>query len=242
MNSISVVIPTYNERENITRLVVRLESILSVCNWKFEIIIVDDNSPDGTGQLVNDLALRYGNISVIHRPVRLGVASAYGEGVRITKNDVLILLDADFSHDPEAIPAMLKMLDRAPIVLASRFVSGGEFKTILSRKLGTPLLNFVVRFILGTHVKDNTNGFMLIRRQVLVEIMDKAEEKGINIFEKALYQIPILVFARRLRIPIVEVPARYRFRQFGRTKLSGWRIGVEHFFYTLMLKYKISLR
>src|SRR3989338_8361799 len=123
---LSIIIPTYNEAENLEEFIRILEG--SLVALEYEIIIVDDNSPDGTGTLAELLNKRYNNISVIHRPKKIGFASAIIEGARVSRGDVIITLDADFQHPIEYLPIMVEKINKFDIVIGSRYISGGRIE------------------------------------------------------------------------------------------------------------------
>ena len=124
----TVILPTYNERENLERFVERLQEVFTINNLAGRIIVVDDNSPDGTGRIADSLAGRHDNLSVIHRPEKQGIGPAYVAGFKqalATDTRYIFEMDCDFSHDPANIPAFLKTMETADLVLSSRYVSGG---------------------------------------------------------------------------------------------------------------------
>ncbi|MCL5883488.1 MAG: glycosyltransferase, partial [Actinobacteria bacterium] len=125
----TVVLPTYNERENLERFVERVKEVFAAHELDGRIIVVDDNSPDGTGQIADTLAERYPNLSVIHRQNKQGIGPAYLAGFRqalSTDTRLIFEMDCDFSHDPANIPAFLKAAEDADLVLGSRYVPGGR--------------------------------------------------------------------------------------------------------------------
>ena len=177
---IAVVIATYNERSNIERLIPELMSTTP----SLHVVIVDDNSPDGTGQAVREgMELNPGRISLVERNAKAGYGSAVVAGFRkiIEGNfDIVVTMDADFSHDPASIPDMVMQLDKADLVIGSRYVGGIR---ILNWSLGRLLLsagaNFYVNMILRYHISDCTSGFRAYRTEVLRSVdLGRASSRG----------------------------------------------------------------
>jgi len=124
-DGLSIVVPTYNEAQNIRELIERVESSLK--GFNFEIIVVDDSSPDGTADIAEELGGKYGNVKVIRRPAKLGLASAVLEGMKLAKYDAMAVMDADLQHPPELLPKLLeKAVEGYDVVVASRYVEGGR--------------------------------------------------------------------------------------------------------------------
>jgi len=187
---ISIIIPTYNESKNITDLVVRINRCLS---RNYELIIVDDGSPDGTGLLAEELAQNY-PIKVIHRRQKLGLASAVIEGFKAGCGELLCVMDSDLSHPPEIIPLLLEKFEdpNTDLVVASRFAKGGGIKNWPKKRLlSTYLAIATVRPL--TKVKDPMSGFFILKRNVihevkliprgfkiLLEILVKGKYKGVE--------------------------------------------------------------
>ena len=163
----AVVIPTYNELENVEPLVEQITAL----DLGTHIIIVDDNSPDGTGRLADELAARYGGMTVIHRPGKLGLGTAHIAGIQaVLANGVeqIVTMDADFSHHPRYIPDLLAALSRFDVVIGSRYVDGGGTRYCTApRKALSRGANLFARTILSLHAGDATAGFRGYRRPVL---------------------------------------------------------------------------
>jgi len=205
-----MIVPTYNERENIELLVGEILA-LSV---PVEIVIVDDNSPDGTGEVADRLAVAHpGRVHVIHRPAKLGLGTAHIAGIKKALDmgaSRLMTMDADFSHHPRHIPAMLQMCGTADLVIGSRYVDGGRTThcTIL-RKVLSRGANGFAHLMLGLRARDATAGFRCYQRQVLESIdLDSIKADGYSFLIELLFrcqqagwqvgEVPI-VFANRLR-------------------------------------------
>jgi dolichol-phosphate mannosyltransferase len=214
--AVCVVLPTYNECENIGRLVAELMALSD----EITVIIVDDNSPDGTGMLADELALCYpGRVEVIHRLAKLGLGTAYIAGFRRAFElgaDGILTMDADFSHQPKYIPAMRARIDGADLVIGSRYVPGGRavnsppLRRALSRSA-----NLVAHVGLGLRARDVTAGFRLYRRAVLESLpIDSIFSSGYSFLIEMLY----LVQRRGWRV--AEVPIQFQDRTMGQSKIS----------------------
>jgi dolichol-phosphate mannosyltransferase len=213
--TVFVVLPTYNEAENITRLVPELLAL----PVNLSVVVVDDNSPDDTGQLAEDLALRYPQrMFVRHRPSKLGLGTAYITGYKYAFElgaDFILTMDADFSHPPKDIPAMVARAAQADVVIGSRYVSGGEMISLWQRRLLSRVANALACWLLGLQARDVTAGFRLYRRAVLESIpLDRIFSSGYSFLIEMLY----LVQQRGWRV--AEVPITYRDRVSGQSKIS----------------------
>jgi len=204
---ISIVLPTYNERENLTLLV---EAIFRVVSEPMELLIVDDDSPDHTWKVAEALEKRFREVRLIRRMEKRGLTAALNEGLSRSKGEKLLWMDADFSMPPEAIPRLTQFLDTYPVVIGSRYVQGGQdargsfFPVLLSRwfnRLATSLLG---------GVRDYTTGFVAIRREVW-------ERLGLS-GRHGEYCIRFLYEAKCAGYPIHEIPYVCRPRQMGRSK------------------------
>ena len=161
---VSIVVPTYNERENAPILCQELREELDG-RWTYEVIFVDDNSSDGTGNVVRQLAHGEPKIRLLERPKKLGLASAVLEGFRMAQGDYWVMMDGDLSHRPQDLPALLKVLKDADIVVGSRYISGGGVKNWpLHRNLVSRVASAVSRILVGLEVRDPTSGFGAFRK------------------------------------------------------------------------------
>jgi len=225
-----VVIPTYNEADNLPGLVGELFA-LEVPD--LQILIVDDNSPDGTGELAEELAQRFpGRIHVIHRPCKMGLGTAYITGFRYALGrgaNYIIQMDADFSHSPSYIPLMLEKIKECDVVVGSRYVPGGKLdeKWGWGRYLLSWWANSVyVRFILGLKVRDATAGFKCFRRKVLETIdLSRIRSNGY------VFQVEMAYLCEKLGFRVVEIPIYFEDRRIGRSKMNlavkleaAWRV------------------
>jgi dolichol-phosphate mannosyltransferase len=217
-------IPTYNEAENLPVLVSALFS-LGIPN--FNILVLDDNSPDGTGEVAKRLSAEYeGRISVLHRQVKEGLGKAYVQGIRYALDqsaDVIGMIDADLSHPPERLPAMLEALQSADLVIGSRYVPGGglDEEWPFWRKALSGFGNFYARTILSLPVKDATGGFRLWRRSALEAI--PFEESRSNGY---IFQVEMAYLAKLAGLTFAEVPIYFAERTYGESKMS-LRIQIE---------------
>ncbi len=227
---VMVVIPTYNEADNLPKIVAEL---FSLDIEGLEILVVDDNSPDGTGQIADDLAERYpGQIHVIHRRAKLGLGTAYVAGFRYAlehRADYVVEMDADFSHSPLYIPQFLANIKDYDVVVGSRYVSGGQLdeKWGLGRYLLSWWANSVyTRLILGLQVKDVTAGFKCFRRRVLEAIDLSIIHSGGYIF-----QVEMAYLCEKKGFRVLEIPIYFEDRRIGQSKMSmmvkleaAWRV------------------
>lgn len=240
---VSVVTITYNERENINLLIDVLENIFKRIKVKGEIIIVDDNSPDGTGEIVIKKNRVYKNINLITREKKLGIASAYKTGVENASGDIVVLMDADFSHPPSILPQLVKYAKMGYICCGSRYLGETKFSSDFLHVVGTYILNLWIRFVLKTSVKDNTLGYISIKRGILNKILNKGSKININPFDKILYQTPIILLGKSLGFSIKELKAPYKERSYGVSKLDsikGFKIVFNDILYGLRIKLKLK--
>lgn len=211
MSGVSIVIPTYNERENIKKLVPLLGRILKAAGIKGEIIVVDDNSPDGTGKVLDSLKKKYSFLKVMHRSGKLGLASAVLDGFSVAGGSVLCVMDADFSHPLEKIVELILPVLKggADVAVGSRYIRGGGIKKwhairrIISR--GATVLVYPL-----TKVSDPVSGFFAIRRDVLEGA--KINPRGFKIL------LEILVKGKHSKV--AEVPFVFEDRKAGKSKLN----------------------
>jgi dolichol-phosphate mannosyltransferase len=211
-----VVIPTYNERGNVAPLV----QTLSGLGLNIEILFVDDNSPDGTGALLDEIAEQSPLVSVMHRPEKLGLGSAYITGFQVAlarKPDCIIQMDADLSHDPKDIPRLLSAVESHDLVTGSRYIpGGGVVRWPIHRLALSYLANLYVRWVTGIKIRDCTAGFKCFRRSVLEGIpLDRVVSNGYA------FQIEMAYRVWKEGCRVKEVPITFWERTSGRSKLSG---------------------
>ena len=219
---VAVVLPTYNESENIARLLTQLRTVVP----SGRLYVVDDNSPDGTGDIAERCAAELGGIEVIHRPGKQGLGSAYRQGfahVIAQGVDVIVSMDVDFSHDPLSIPVMLAAIDAgSDAVIGSRYVKGGGTKNWpLHRRLLSRWGNLYTGAVLGVKVRDCTSGFRAYRASALAAIAPETTKA-----EGYAFLSELVVRLSRRGSKISEVPILFVDRENGTSKMSG-RIIVE---------------
>jgi len=220
---IVVIIPTYNEAENLPKLV----STLFALPLDLKILIVDDMSPDGTGRIADDLAATNpGRLRVMHRTGKLGLSSAYLQAFQTLLDgsvDAIGQMDADFSHDPAALVEMAKRLETCDLVLGSRYVPGGstDIHWPIWRKALSAWGNFYARGILHIHLRDVTGGFRLWRRETLQTMpLERVKANGY------IFMVEMAYLAWCLQFTIGEVPIYFADRRWGKSKMS-FKIQVE---------------
>ena len=209
---ISVILPTYNERENLEKL---LPVLLKYPN--VEVVVVDDNSSDGTSTFVKELMKNHKNLKLIERPSKLGLGSAYKDGFKATIGKKIVTMDADLSHDPKYIAEFNKVVDEegADIVVGSRYVSGGRIVGWKPhRRIISWGANFLARNVLGISVRDATSGYRMYRREVFAKIASHSVMKGYE------FQIEALFLAKKFGFKIYEYPIVFVDRKAGKSKLS----------------------
>ncbi|NPV07597.1 MAG: polyprenol monophosphomannose synthase [Anaerolineae bacterium] len=228
--TVYVVVPTYNEAENLAALV---EQLLSLGLAGLKVLVVDDASPDGTGAIADSLAQAHpGRVEVMHRAGKLGLGTAYVAGFRHALNagaDYVIQMDADFSHSPAYVPRLLEEAGRYDVVVGSRYVCGGSTDERWSfwRYLLSWWANRCYsRLILGLKVRDATAGFKCFRRQVL-EAIDLAAVGSSGY----IFQVEMAYLCQRLGFRVLEVPIHFEDRRIGRSKMTvpvkleaAWRV------------------
>jgi dolichol-phosphate mannosyltransferase len=211
-----IVVPTYNERQNIERV---LGDLLSL-GLDLEVLVVDDNSPDGTGQFVDEYIEKDPRVHVIHRPGKMGLGSAYIEGFQwaLAETDVKYIfeMDADFSHDPGAIPEFLVKIPDYDLVIGSRYLDGITVMNWPLRRLVLSVgANIYTRIITGMPVKDATGGFKCFRREVLEALpLEKIKSDGYS------FQIEMNYHAWKRKFRLIEIPIIFVDRQEGMSKMS----------------------
>ncbi len=221
-----LVIPTYNEAENVGPIVRAAAAQLDqTVPGEYRILVVDDNSPDGTGRLADELAAELPGVEVLHRPDKQGLGQAYlaGFGHALAAGAELVMeMDADFSHDPKYLPDLLAAAEHADLVLGSRYVKGGGTRNWgLLRRLISRGGGVYARAILGVKVRDLTGGFKCIHRSVL-EAIDLPSLRA----EGYVFQIEVTYRAIRSGFRVVEVPIVFSDRTVGSSKMST-RIALE---------------
>jgi len=228
-----IIIPTYNEKQNIEFLV---NSLLSL-GKNLYVLIIDDNSPDGTSEIANQLKKKYQEVHVLHRKGKLGLGTAYVEGFKYALENgaqYIFEMDADLSYSPKFIPDFLEAIKTYDLVVGSRYIGGVRvlnwpFRRIILSKIGTQY----VRMITGLPVTDVTSGFRCFRREVLETIdLDKIKSKGYSFQIEMIFK----VFHKGFRIG--EIPIVFEERKNGQSKINKeivfeamwliWKLQIEY--------------
>ena len=226
MGKTVIIVPTYNEKGNIETVYQKIFKAANNCH----LLIVDDNSPDGTGKIANELAKKDSRVKVLHRTEKSGLGSAYISGMEYAlKNGfgVIIAMDADLSHDPANLPHMIQLIKKYDLVIGSRYVKdGGMVNWGMGRFFISRLANHFCRFLLGISQQDCSGGYKCYRADILKKIdLNSIFSKGYS------FQVEILYRALRKNARVVEIPIIFVNRHEGESKLStkeliqfGWTV------------------
>jgi len=207
---VSIIIPTYNERENLPILLEKIFRVFKENSIDGEVVVVDDASPDNTGKVADRLVKRYKNIRVLHRETKSGLSSAVLDGIEIAKGDIIGVMDADLSHPPEEIPRFLKAMKKADFAIGSRYKKGSRIEDWnLKRKIISRSAKLLAKPL--TNISDPLSGFLFFRKNLIKGI--KLDPKGFKI------GLEILVKARPKKI--VEIPHTFIGRKKGESKLKA---------------------
>jgi dolichol-phosphate mannosyltransferase len=222
-----IIIPTYNELENLRPL---LQEIFSYAP-DADVLIVDDNSPDGTGKLADEIHSENTHVRVLHRTGKLGLGTAYIAGFKYAiahGYEAIFEMDADFSHDPRYLPAFLQAIEHADLVIGSRYIPGGGTPNwSILRRFVSGGGNLFARFMLGIPVRDCTAGFRCYRREVLESIeLDTLQAQGYA------FQVELAYRTTRQGFKVVETPIIFMDRRVGKSKMSH-KIFLEGFLWVL---------
>ncbi|KAG4432999.1 dolichol-P-mannose synthesis [Cadophora sp. M221] len=219
----SVILPTYNERRNLPIITYLLNQTFSEQNLDWELIIVDDGSPDGTQIVANQLAKAYSpHVLLKARAGKLGLGTAYVHGLQFVTGNYVVIMDADFSHHPKFIPRMIAKQKELStnggydIVTGTRYAGdGGVFGWDLKRKLVSRGANLFADTVLRPGVSDLTGSFRLYKRAVLQKVIESTESKGYT------FQMEMMVRAKAMGCTVAEVPISFVDRVYGESKLGG---------------------
>ena len=218
--TVVVCLPTYNERENLERMVRALGDVFATAPLPgARVLVIDDNSPDGTGELADRLARELGYVDVLHRPAKQGLGPAYLAGFRRALAggaELVVEMDCDFSHNPRDVPRLAAAVEHADVALGSRYVPGGSVGNWgRGRRLVSTGGSLYARTLLGVPIRDLTGGFKCYRRRVLEAIdLDEITSKGYA------FQIETTFRAIRAGFRVVEVPITFVDREHGGSKMS----------------------
>jgi dolichol-phosphate mannosyltransferase len=212
-----VVMPTYNEADNLRAI----SEALWALPLTLSLLVVDDASPDGTGQLADELAATHpGRMEVIHRPGLLGLGTAYVQGFRRALElgaEAIVQMDADFSHSPDYLPEMIRQLEAHDVVIGSRYIPGGstDRRWGIGRKLLSAWANLSARTLLGLQTHDATAGFRVWRRDTIIGLdMRRFVSNGY------IFQVELSFVTERLGYRVQEVPIYFEDRRIGQSKMS----------------------
>ena len=227
--SVSIILPTYNEERTIDRTVREIRTVLNKKNY--EIVIVDDNSIDKTPKIIDDYS--NGDVTALHRYHKKGIFSAIVDGIKASRSNNVVIMDADFSHPPSMIPEMLKHLDENDIVSCSRFKKKGGVVAPFIPKYSTVVLNLMLRLILSDlGVTDFTGGFHAMKKDKFLALNIKYDsvwgEFDMELFHRA----------KKRNYKIKEVPFVYKFREEGKSKSDNY-LKYAYYYWKMVLKLKL---
>ncbi|MCM8820347.1 MAG: polyprenol monophosphomannose synthase [Candidatus Omnitrophica bacterium] len=212
--SVAIVVPTYNERENIIPLI---DEILKI-PLNIKIFVIDDNSPDGTADIVRDTFINNPNVSVYVRTEKKGrgLAEIFGFKEALKSSaEIIGEMDADFSHHPSFISRMIEKIDHCDVVIGSRYIKGGkDIERGILRKVISKMSHIYIRTLLGIKLSDPTSGFRFFRREVIEKIIDKLSAEDPFIITEVLFYI------KKCNVRICEVPIVFHQRKAGKSKLK----------------------
>lgn len=231
---ISVILPTYNEKENIVQLVKEIaENLIGNGNKNYEIIIVDDNSPDGTSEEVTKYKNHDKNTKLITRKEERGLASAIKTGINNSIGEYIIIMDTDLSHPPEYLGTLISTIKETGVdaVIASRYIKGGSMNSNKFKYLLSKAMNLLLGIILNLNIKDLTGGFFIIKKSLLEKVnLDKVFIGYGDYFFRLFYEL------KKINHTFKEIPFNYVGRKKGKSKTRTFSMGLDY------LKTMISLR
>jgi len=241
MSKAVVIIPTYNEKENIGLLIDKLEEVFAKVpkKWEMNILVVDDSSPDRTGEVVRGKMDQFKNVHLFTNKEKVGLGGAYMRGMEYAtqemKADLMFEFDADFQHDPELIPSFLEKIDGgADLVLGSRYMKGGSIPKFwgIHRKILSVGGNIFTRvMMLDRKIHDWTTGFRAVRPELFFKVKDKITE-----LKTYSFQLQFLYQARKLGANIAEVPLNFKERYKGYSKIPGLESTIKTFWFVIKVR------
>uniref|UniRef100_A0A8D9ECT6 Dolichol-phosphate mannosyltransferase subunit 1 n=1 Tax=Cacopsylla melanoneura TaxID=428564 RepID=A0A8D9ECT6_9HEMI len=222
-NKYTVLLPTYNEKENLPIIVYLITKHLDEANYPYEIIVIDDGSPDGTLDVAKQLQNIYGADKIVLKPrkKKLGLGTAYMHGLKFATGNFIVIMDADLSHHPKFIPEMIKLQEskKLDVVSGTRYVgTGGVYGWDFKRKLVSRGANYLTQLLLRPGVSDLTGSFRLYKKEVLETLVSSCVSKGY------VFQMEMIIRARQNNFSIGEVPISFVDRVYGESKLGGTEI------------------
>ncbi|XP_041975091.1 dolichol-phosphate mannosyltransferase subunit 1 [Aricia agestis] len=223
MDKYSILLPTYNERENLPIIIWLIMKYLDNRGYDFEVIIIDDGSPDGTLEVAKQLQKLYGSSKIVLRPreKKLGLGTAYMHGIKHATGNFIIIMDADLSHHPKFIPQFIEHQKEHDydLVSGTRYKGdGGVYGWDFKRKLISRGANFITQLLLRPGASDLTGSFRLYKKEILQKLIDSCVSKGY------VFQMEMIIRARQLDYTIGEVPITFVDRVYGESKLGGSEI------------------
>lgn len=233
-SQVSVIVPTLNERENIGALVDAICGALRTID--FEVLVVDDASSDGTGAVVEAEASQRPNLHLVRRPRKMGLASAVLDGTARSTGGIVVMMDADFSHDPEVLPRLVAQVQAGhDVAIGSRYVRGGHLEGWpLHRRIGSAVFSLVARAIFRPRVRDPLSGFAAFRRDVLEDLPTRFSAGG--------FKLLLEVLATRPSLRVCEVPISFADRLRGTSKLDLREIGTFAVLCYRLLRWRMGRR
>lgn len=224
MSEVVVVMPTYNEAENIKKVIPRILQVLGENGIDGYVLVVDDSSPDGTADIAEQIGKETGRVRVLKRAGKFGLGSAYVEGFKyvldsITRVKYVCEMDADGSHPPETLPNMVFLAEKEgyDVVIASRYIHGGRWgERSFTRSIISKGANILARISTGINVKDLTSGYRIIRLDILKRVVDKLS----RLHSGYVFQVELLYFLHKAGARISEYPLVFKPRMHGRSKLG----------------------
>lgn len=214
---VSVVLSTYNERENLSKLVPIIENVFADNGIRGEIVVVDDNSPDGTSEVAKELGRKFGNVRLLWRPGKMGPGSAHADGYKFADGEIIVGMDTDFSHSPYDIPRFVqKVKDGFDLVVGCRYTHGGQYEVnsfqTLKKSIASRLGNILIHLLSGVPLHDFTTALRGVKRDVVQNV--RTESKGNSFF------MEFVVKSYREGYRVTELPIVFRDRITGKSKLS----------------------
>lgn len=210
---ISVVLPTYNERDGIAELVAEILAIARAARLEAEVLVVDDASPDGTAAHLGEVFRAEPAVRVHVRHGERGLASAIRRGVAESRGDTVVVMDSDGNHDPALIPLMVRCAEDFDVVVGSRYVLGGGMLTSAFRYWASYAFNILIRIVLGLRIHDNLSGYLAFRRSLLARL-----DPDTIFYGYGDYAVRFLHQVIRRGGRVLEIPTVYRFRKGGESK------------------------
>ncbi|MHA1265159.1 MAG: polyprenol monophosphomannose synthase [Candidatus Helarchaeota archaeon] len=214
---ISIVLPTYNEIDNIEKVITSIQQVLERNRLRYEIIVVDDNSPDGTGKFAKALAEKNSNLKVIIRKEKTGLGDAYKHGFRYVTGDIIFQMDADLSHNPEDIPNFIKAIKYGygDVIIGSRYIEGGgNLNRNKTRIVISKVANILASFFFRLYQTDCTTGYRAYRREVIDTIMPHVN------CQKYVFLVEMLEKTKMFNYKVCEIPIKFQDRYNGESKFN----------------------